>query len=882
MIRRYILLIYAITASLYYMHAQNSYEFSIPEDNRLVDILEQVSETYDLKFAYPVRAMSNEKVVAGNIKCESVNDLLVRLLEGTPITYQILDGNRVLLRKTENYTKGVHATHMEIRGKIMDEQLGQGIAYASIYVDTLGIGVQSDERGSFSLTVPETLSDRTLYVSMLGYHRSSKKIYDCKDNVIIKLIEKPYSLGQIDIKDYSPGLTLNTSEHSISIKNFSRNIASNLLLNDPLRTIQLLPGVSASDDLNSNIKIRGDTGDGTLIILDGIPIYKASHFYGIFSAINGDYLEEAVLYKNTLPVAYGGKTGGMLKMNSSSNIQQFTATTEVNLLTSSFSLKAPLGNKLSIFLGGRASYQNVANTKFFDLSEDRMSNTAIRPDWIEPEPSFRFYDMNAKLRYQPNDQSGLDISVFHSYDNFSNTYENEFELLLRQQREIVKNQESFRQEDTWNNLGLSLNYQYKLSHSLELDILGYYSNYAEEGRISTSLSQERSTIERVVDLTNIRNNSIEDRGGKIQLKWDLPGQQHISGGWEIIRHHSELNFEEDSIEVFQGNSQAWVNAGFANYHLNGWDKLSMDLGMRISHYSVTGDAYLAPRLNVSYDVGSGFGLKGAYSINHQFVREVTHENRLGQSFSVIRLSDERRFPVSTSQNIMLGAIFQQKDWAVDVELYQKNISNVVEHARGILPFNANQFNNSIGNNYQVFSGSGTSRGMDVLLTVQKKPYMGWISYTLSKTEQRFDEILRGVAFPAQDDRRHQLKWVNTLSVGKFDFSANYVYISGRPYTDLSLLSEDSNRKDLTPSDRISRLPSYQRIDLGINYKVNLPWANLNLGLSVFNILDRTNVKYLQYIYTFSNTLQGTSRNQIIGTQTDLLNRTLNLSIKFDF
>ena len=97
-------------------------------------------------------------------------------------------------------------------------------------------------------------------------------------------------------------------------------------------------------------------------------------------------------------------------------------------------------------------------------------------------------------------------------------------------------------------------------------------------------------------------------------------------------------------------------------------------------------------------------------------------------------------------------------------------------------------------NYHIFSGTGSVNGMDAMLQYENRNYTGWIAYTLSESKRSFDNIRNGISFPAQDDRRHQLKWVNNLRFGRFDISANYIFSSGRPYVDLSKIGSNNDRK----------------------------------------------------------------------------------------
>ena len=206
----------------------------------------------------------------------------------------------------------------------------------------------------------------------------------------------------------------------------------------------------------------------------------------------------------------------------------------------------------------------------------------------------------------------------------------------------------------------------------------------------------------------------------------------------------------------------------------------------------------------------------------------------------------------------------------------------MEHALVINGFEQNQGGPQQFTEYRIFEGTGQSRGMDVLLKKTSGNYTGWLAYTLSKTTQQFPDIQNNVTFPSPDDRRHQFKWINQYRIGRWDFSLAYVFSSGAPYTDLSILAlEPRDRRATNPNDRISYLNDYHRVDIGTYYHFPVFGSKGELGLSVFNLLNRKNVKYRQYLYAIP-TGNGNTTTRLIGTELQMLGITPNVSFKISF
>ncbi|MEM6379177.1 MAG: hypothetical protein AAF705_13260, partial [Bacteroidota bacterium] len=112
--------------------------------------------------------------------------------------------------------------------------------------------------------------------------------------------------------------------------------------------------------------------------------------------------------------------------------------------------------------------------------------------------------------------------------------------------------------------------------------------------------------------------------------------------------------------------------------------------------------------------------------------------------------------------------------------------------------------------------------------------------------------------------------------------ATKVFSPGQPYTDLTIRAfQNLDRRVLRPVERISYLDDYHRVDLGAIYEFPFLGFASELGFSVFNILDRQNVKNRQNIYTF-NSMNNQNTLRIIGTELQMLGITPNLSFKVNF
>ena len=77
---------------------------------------------------------------------------------------------------------------------------------------------------------------------------------------------------------------------------------------------------------------------------------------------------------------------------------------------------------------------------------------------------------------------------------------------------------------------------------------------------------------------------------------------------------------------------------------------------------------------------------------------------------------------------------------------------------------------------------------------------------------------------------------------------------------------------------------YARLDISAGYSFNLGKSKARVGASVFNVLNRKNVKYKQYIRSVPNEKDDDKQlvNQITGVEWLMLGITPNVSFAIDF
>ena len=862
-------------------------------ENGIEEVMNYLEDRFNVNFSYPT-AILEEFSDPIRIKAKSLVGVLEELSAKTTLEHNILSADQILLRNT--YEKDSMNKHEIFSLTIVDAQTKLPLELVAVNLRNTTYGVYSNSSGEVAIRVTKNETEPTLDLYMLGYEPAFVDLDYDNTELIIGLSAKSFDLTEVEVVDTKDLIQTEPLHHATILNNSDLiGSASGLGGNDIMRQVQLLAGVRADADASAGIKIRGGKEDQTLIMLDGIPIYNANHYHGVFSAINPSYVSTTSLFKNNIPIEYGGKTSGMVQIESAnpSERERGTMQLDINALTASLNVQVPVSQSFGLMLGGRTSYSNASESVFSSLfnSEERepalvqnFSNLS-REDILNSVPDFRFNDINAKAVFKPSENSTLDLNLFRSEDDLSDSFTNQFNS-RRTGGIVVQNREIYSNDEYWTNLGASLNYNFQLSNKLNLTGTTFYSQYKNDAQTAATLERRVRTEVQSNGAEINRLNQVEDIGLRTTLRAEINPNTTLLGGIESQYHQVDFNVNERTNDVLGLATQANETSIFIAWQQGVLQNWTINTGLRTTYYDVSKEVYFSPRAGVTRHLGTNFDLKASFSRQYQFVRELTFENLFGRSSEYWVLGGRNNIPIGTSNNYMIGFQWRKNRFEFDVEAYYRDLDGVIEFALVNPPFNdmtVSPNGQTTNNSYRLFAGDGHSRGIDLTLSYNRKSYRTYGTYTLSESLNSFRGILAGREFPSQDDRRHQFKWVNEIRFGPFGASANMVYTSGRPYTDISRLSGNLRRDELTPEQRISRLPHYARFDLGASYYFEIDGARAKFGFSVYNLLNRQNVSYLQYIFSIPTlTNQNRPVNTVIGTQTNQLNRTVNLSFTLSY
>ena len=310
-----------------------------------------------------------------------------------------------------------------ISGYVSDQRNGENIIGVNVYCKDLKKGVTSNVYGFYSLTLPEGKYE--ISFSYIGYKTQEFILNLDKDitkNISFNL--ESFTVGEIQVKGKANIVNkTQTSMIEVPIEQI-KTIPALLGEVDIIKAIQLLPGVQSSEG-TSGFYVRGGGPDQNLILLDGVPVYNASHIGGIFSVFNADAVKSVRLTKGGFPARFGGRLSSVLQIDmKEGNSKQLKGDFTLGLVSSKFTLEGPIiKDKTSFIVSGRRTYIDLVAAPFINAASDPGSETDL---------ILYFYDLNAKVNHKISKKNRLYLSAYTGRDklgvNFSEDYSDQFSV----------------------------------------------------------------------------------------------------------------------------------------------------------------------------------------------------------------------------------------------------------------------------------------------------------------------------------------------------------------------------------------------------------------------------------------------------------------------
>jgi hypothetical protein len=633
-----------------------------------------------------------------------------------------------------------------ISGFIYDAQDKEVLIGATVYDSVSQRGGVTNAYGFFLVNVER--KNVRLRISYIGYETQWIDVDAQNDAPLeIYLIERVTELETVTITAERQELTETVQNAQLSVIKIKpkqlKQLPSFAGESDLLKIAQLMPGVTQGNEGSTGIYVRGGTDDQNLVLLDEAVVYNVGHLLGFFSVFNSDAINDVEMITGAFPSKYGGRLSSVMDIRmADGSAERWNVNGGVGLLTSRIMIDGPIINdKLSMMVAGRRTYVDKVLAVL----------GATLP--------YYFYDLNAKINYKISSRDRVYLSSYLGSDVF---YAND------------EAEENVGLGFTIGNVTTTLrwNHIYKSGN--------LFSNVtAHQTRFKYNLygSAEQNGIE--------ISSAIQDIGAKADWEWYPKSNMKVfwGGGW--VHHQFRPNVINTTGEINQLlESQAGPRLNMDEYHVHlahDWDiskRVKLSSGLRFAGvFGQENAAGLEPRVSMRYALSKNHSLKAGYSLMRQYMHRVSSSSIVLPTDLWYPVTD--RVPPQYAHQLTVGyfGASKKQDYSWSVELFAKNMYNLIEYREGASLILNDNFER------ELLNGEGKSRGIELFTRKHTGKIQGWVSYTLSKTDRFFEELNQGKSFPDRFDRRHVFSAVASYELAKnLVFSATWVYMSGTNIT----------------------------------------------------------------------------------------------------
>jgi hypothetical protein len=745
-------------------------------------------------------------------------------------------------------TTGFSQEKVTLSGTITAANSNETIIGSNIVIKSIPAYTSTNEYGFYSITIPK--GNYKIEISSIGFQTKEINVDLNKNTKLnVSISENSEELQEVIITERK---TTNTQKAEMSVNKLSiatiKKMPVVLGEVDVLKSLLLLPGVTNAGEGASGFNVRGGGADQNLILLDEATIFNSSHVFGFFSVFNPDAIKDLKLYKGGIPSRFGGRASSVLDVyQKDGNSKSFHANGGIGLISSRLLLEGPIvKDKGSFIIAGRGSYAHL----FLKLSSNK--NSAY------------FYDLNTKLNYKLNKNNSLYVSgyfgrdVFNLAGSFTNIYGNATS--------------NFR----WNHLfsdklfsNLSFIYS-DYYYGLQLDFVGFkydsgiknynlkydFKNYITD---KVKLNYGVNAIYYDFNPGSISPTTLEsginyrqlDKKYAFEPAIYLEAEHRITDKLELmygVRYSQFYRLGTSKVNLYQNNEAVTFNNQLKIY------EKGIPIGTKFygNNEVITSFDNLEPRFSASYSIDNNQSVKASYNRMTQYLQLVSNTSS-PTPLDVWTPSDDYIKPQIADQ-VALGYFknFNDDKYSLEVETFYKKVKNRINYIDG-----ANLIANEALEQV-ILNGQMRSYGLELLLRKNTGKLNGWVSYTLSRSEQQTPGrtaietgINNGNWYSSTYDKLHNVAVTGNYNKSeKWSFGANFILQTGQPVT---YPNGQYQYQGITiPSFGLrneNRLPTYHHLDVSATYTPK-PQKKKNWQaewvFSIYNVYNRQNAASISF------------------------------------
>ena len=701
-----------------------------------------------------------------------------------------------------------HSEADAVQGQVVDGRTGAPLDRVLVVVEDAGRSATTDADGRFRIDGLAPGPHR-FYVSVVGYALFRREVSVASSDsgpITLRLTEGTTT--------YSETVTVTPDVFRSPIDPVpSAHVLGNaellnlrgVLADDPLRAVQVLPGVATGDDLRSEFTVRGSDFRHLTFTVDGFATPYLLHTVrgvedrgptGSVAMINSDVIEDVTLLNGSYPQRYGGHTGAevdfRLRDGSRDRRSLHVAVSGTN---ASAVAEGPLGRSR------RGAWLVSARQSYLDMIVHRLTFRAV---------SFGFADAQAKLTYDLSPRHRLDVTALAGHSRFEND---------PVAREI---------DDVHVGLNASVvgvaGWRFTLPRLvLSQRLLAADNHFRNQNTSSVELDNGRDRqLAYRADATLAAARSLEvGAGAEAERRDDSRVRRRLATNRLSLAQLDDYG------------ADALLTGGYGSIRWTPTSRLTISPGARADRWSLTGQSTTSPWIQFEWRPSPGTRVRSGAGRYQQFA---DFDKVLGVSGGAgLRPERAQQYDLGVERRIGHGVrisatYYDRQEYDM---LRRPGAETHLVGTRVVRAQASTRYENRL---------DGFARGVELMAerTTTGRGVSGWLSYAFGRN--RYRDTVSGETFWGDADQRHTM---NAYALYRHSERASFVakLRIGSNFPIPGYYAETDGTFVVTDVRNTARLPVYGRLDLRANRTFNWSRRRLTLFAEIINVLNRDNVRF---------------------------------------
>jgi hypothetical protein len=584
-----------------------------------------------------------------------------------------------------------------------------------------------------------------------------------------------------------------------------------VLADDPLRAVQVLPGVATGDDLRSEFTVRGSDFHHITFTMDGFASPYLLHTVrgvedrgptGSVAMLNSDVLDDVTLLNGGYPQRFGGRTGAEVDFRTREGSRQRNIfRVAVSGTSASAVAEGPIGGS------GRGSWLVSGRQSYIDHLVRHLTEHSV---------SFGFADAQGRLAYDVTPSQHIDVTVLTGHSRFLNEPgEHDIDDVYDATNAAVVAVASWRlTRPKW---------------MVTNRVLAAENHFRNENQEDVELDngKDRQLAWRADAVVTAGRSVQFDAGAEVERRDDSRVRRRLAANRVSLAQLDD--YSADAVASGAHASLKWTP----------FPRVTIAPGARVDHWTLTGQTTGSPWVQLEWRAGDAVVVRGSAGHYQQFP---DFDKVLGASAGV-GLVPERAHQYDVGAERRLSRTLRASVTLYDREehdmLRQFGNETRVVNGRVVRRLASSKYENRL---------EGFARGVEVTLhrMIPGAGFSGWFSYAYGRN--RYHDVISQETYWGDNDQRHtvnaygmyrhsdRLSFIAKLRYGSNFPIPGYYSTQQNPFGggDIYLLSDQRNTE---------RLPFYARLDLRANRAFSWSQRRITLFAEVINVLNRANVRF---------------------------------------